>query len=136
MPPGRRIERLPLLAVAGLLLLGFLGSAACAAGRAGEEEEEAAAEARTLRVQVRNRNFDAVTIFGETPGGRVRLGTVGSNSGRAFSIRWTSPDDIRFLLRLESGLSCRSRTRYVEPGETVTLTVASDFARSPVCRGG
>lgn len=134
MPSGRPIQRNPLLAVAGLLLLGFLGSAACAAGRAGEEED--AVETRTLRVQVRNRNFDAVTIFSETPGGRVRLGAVGSNSGRIFSIPWTSPDDIRFLLRLESGFSCRSRTWYVEPGETVTLTVASDFAQSPACRGG
>ncbi len=100
--------------------------AACSANR--PDEDAAPAADATSNVEVRNLAFPDMTIYVLTgTGNRVRLGVVNGNSTQVIALPpylVRGGDRLRFLGDpIGGGRTPVSEELFVEPGDTVTLTI-------------
>jgi len=121
-----------------------IASAACAAGGRpiggdpfqGSSESRASSRETELRIQVRNSNFNAATIYAVRPGTRRRLGRVGGASDGDFRMPWETSDQIRFEVDLLASQSCVTRTVFAQPGESLLLVIDATSRRRSNGRSG
>jgi hypothetical protein len=110
-----------LLALAAVLVL--------AAGCTGSEQAANTGPETTLEVD--NRNFLDMNVYVLRSGQRVRVGRVGGNSRRTFTIPdyvVTGSSDLQFLVDpVGSGNTPRTYPLQVVPGESVRLVIPSNL---------
>lgn len=121
-----------------------IASAACAAGGRpiggdpfqGSSESRASGRETELRIQVRNSNFNAATIYAVRSGSRRRLGRVRGASDGDFRMPWEISDQIRFEVDLLASQSCVTRTVFAQPGESLLLVIDATSRRRSNGRSG
>ncbi|MGE0159276.1 MAG: hypothetical protein AB7T31_07665 [Gemmatimonadales bacterium] len=131
MPPGRslRARRSARLVVAALLWT------ACAApGRQLDPFSSAGARATSMRVEVRNNNFNDATIYYSQLGGTERrVGDVVGNGRRTFDVPLEFTGDVRFRIELLAAGWCTLYPIVVSPGDVIGIDIVSDFPGAANC---
>lgn len=94
---------------------------------------ETAAGARSIGLDVVNRNFNQATLVALSPV-RRRIGIIGGNDRRTFTLVWSSGDQLRIRIDLLAGGTTTTNTIAIEPGETAHLVVESPLYRSRLRR--
>lgn len=87
-----------------------------------------------LRISVTNLNWNDATLYTFRGNERRRLGTVSGKGDAEYVIDWPTPSTLRIEIRLMAGRSCVTREMHVQPGEQVSLQIASDLSLDPDCR--
>jgi len=98
------------------------------AGRSGTVEDP-------VVVEVRNLNFNDITVWTVRSGQRVRLGRVTGKTDETFRIGWNVAVPIRFDVDVIGGRSCAAGPVGVEPNAIVWLSIPSSVGVQP-CRVG
>lgn len=123
---SRTMSRVRLAVAAGVLTV-FAG---CASAGQSSATSDVKVD-RAPRVQVRNDNWNEVTIFAIREGLSVRLGSVVTGGTDTFEVPPSMRQGVDVRLLVEP---IASRTGYVSPilywGEDMTLTVANVLAQS------
>ena len=114
-----------------LILLAALSSAACSTARTPFSDGQTGGQ--TIRVEVRNLNFDPATVWAVRSGERIRLGIVEGKLDRTFRVPWPNPSSLQIEVALQGGGRCITRAVPVNPGETMVMDVASDLQSDPEC---
>lgn len=117
--------------VAGVALVGLLASAC--AGSAGIEVDDAGPGDVPARVQVTNNNWLDVNVYAVWSGTRARLGTVGSNSTRTFTVpRTMAAHGTIQLLAAPIGSPSVHRTEAIllDGGDRIELNVENSLSLS------
>lgn len=116
------------VALAGVLL----ATAACAGGgqRAANPYSSDAGDRNEIRIEIQNRNFSDVTVWALVrDGNRQRLGVVTGKSDSVFTLVWTFSEPLRLEFDFVAGPRCATESLPVDPGDTIELQIAAEFAQ-------
>ncbi len=97
-----------------------LATTACAS-RAQQALSPQAAD-RTLTVEVRNQNFNSVTVYAYRGGFRDRLGTVEAADTKTFAFTWPTYD-VRFMINFLAQGCVITESLSVDPGDDLLLII-------------
>jgi len=98
-------------------------AAACGAGSMGSPLDPASRDGDEIKILVRNRNFNQVTVYTTRGGGSFRrLGTVPGKGETEFAIRWHLPD-IQLRITFLAGPEVLTERLPVSPGERLELNI-------------
>lgn len=114
-----------------VLLLVALWSSACASART--PFSDGADRGQTIEVEVRNQNFNQATLWVLRSGERIRLGIVEGKQDRSFRVPWRTPSPLQIEVVIQGGDRCVTRAVQVDPGDSLTMEVASDLRDDPEC---
>ena len=116
---------------ASLFVLVALGLSACS-GRTDDSEEPEPIEVQ-VQVTVENRNQKDVVVYALARGNRVRLGMVGSQATRSFTIESEMTRSTTFQLIADPiGVleEYRSHMVRIEPGDQIQWTLGANLTHS------
>lgn len=118
----------------------LLGTSACASANTTGSPFDGSASAGNraedpIRVEVRNLNFNDVTIWAIRQGQRVRLGRVTGKTNEIFRIDWNSAIPISFTIDVVGGRACTTSRILVDRNARVWVQVPSNVGLQP-CRVG
>lgn len=111
-----------------------LATTACAS-RAQQALSSQAAD-YTLTVEVRNQNFNSVTVYAYRDGFRDRLGIVEAADTKTFALKWPTYD-VRFLINFLAQGCVLTESLSVDPGDDLLLIIRvidDDGANQSRCR--
>jgi len=93
------------------------------------------AVADRLRIQIRNLNFNDVTVFVVSSGQRVRLGGVTGKTDEDFRLEWNTAVPLWFEVDVIGGRGCRTQELTVDPGARIWVQIPTTTGAAP-CRVG
>lgn len=85
--------------------------------------------ARSIRINVRNQNFNEATLRSVARTER-RLGTVPGNGEQSFTMTWPAVNDLRIQIDILAGDRFTTNRISASPGETVFLVIENPIYRS------
>lgn len=88
-----------------------------------------------IRIEVRNLNFNDVTIWAIRQGQRIRLGRVTGKTDEIFRIDWNLALPISFSIDVVGGRACTTSRILVDRNARVWIQVPSNVGIQP-CRVG
>jgi len=88
-----------------------------------------------LTVEVRNLNFNDISVFAFRRGERIRVGDITGKTDRTFQVPWAFSVPVQFRVEIVSGRSCTTRTVNGDPGAGIWIQVPADVGLSQ-CRVG
>ena len=77
---------------------------------------------RTLTVEVRNQNFNSVTVYAYRGGFRDRLGIVEAADTKSFAFTWPTYD-VRFMINFLAQGCVITESLSVDPGDDLLLII-------------
>ena len=86
--PSRALSRVGLMLMAGLLFLAAGGCAALSSNGNGSAWDTADVREDEFTLEIRNQSFNEARIYIHWNGDRRRLGSVGGNQSRTFTLDW------------------------------------------------
>jgi len=132
-------RRLTRLGVPMLLLLFFGSASGCASlgGSAPNPFDGGLRQAREdrLRIEVRNLNFNDITVYAVTTGRRVRLGTVTGKTDGNFRLEWNYAEAIGFQVDVIGGRGCNTDRILVDRGARVWVQVPDQLGSARCTTG-
>lgn len=118
----------------GLHLMAALTLTGCATGSRAADPF-GGAEARPVRVEVVNRNFNDATIWAVYPSvERIRLGVVGGKSESVFSMRALMAQPVYMEIDLIGGERCVTDQLTVDEGDVLYLEIEPELSSMRECR--
>lgn len=131
-----RRARPPLSRAAVFLLVAVvaLGVTGCASLSSGDNpfSGEGGEGARSIRIDVRNLNFNDATLHAVSSGSRYRMGTVSGKSDASFEVRWEGQQTLEIEIDLLAGGRHTTRPISVSPQDRVQLVIQPELRRSYV----
>lgn len=112
-------------------------AAACATGRAVSADDPFGSrpgEPNSIRVEVRNLNWNEARLFAVSGGRRIRMGTVGGNQDAVYTLDWDFTLPLVIEVDLVAGPDCTTREIQVDPGDIIQLQIESNFGMTRFCR--
>ena len=92
-------------------------------------------EGGQLTIEVRNLNFNDISVFAYRRGERIRVGDVTGKTDRTFRVPWAFSLPVQFRIEIVSGRSCTTPTINGDPGGAIWIQIPSDVGLSQ-CRSG
>jgi hypothetical protein len=135
IPLATRRRRPALIALLALIALFVLSGCL---GRGGTPDDpfngrRADASGR-LNIEVRNLNFNDLTVFAIRQGQPIRLGEVTGKTNREFTIAWDFAVPVQFRIDIVGGRQCRIGELPADPGATIQLHIPANVGLTE-CRG-
>ena len=118
---------------AALLLLTLVGCGT-RGPRAGANPFDGSGVAASIRLRISHANFYDATITAIGDNTQRRLGVVGGNQTRTFTMPWEFTSGLRVQIDLLAGPSCSTDTIQVNPGDDIEFQIPPDLGSSGFCR--
>lgn len=87
-----------------------------------------------IRLQIQNANFYDATITAIGDNTQRRLGVVGGNQSRTFTMPWEFGGSLRVQIDLLAGPSCTTDTIQVNPGDEIEFQIPPQLGSGGYCR--
>ena len=88
-----------------------------------------------IRIEIRNLNFNDVTVWTSRTGHRVRLGQVTGKTDKTFTVGWNVAVPIQFEIDVTGGRTCTTASIPVDRNAVVWITIPTAVGNQP-CRVG